>query len=56
MLKWALVYVVNRLLIFAVVAIANSAYFQTSCGGGISLAGQVERALEGLNEIARSLP
>jgi hypothetical protein len=56
MLKWTLVYIVNRLLIFALVAVAINAYFQTSCGGGFSLAGQVERALEGLNDISRALP
>jgi hypothetical protein len=56
MLKWTLAYIVNRLLIFALVAMAINAYFQTSCGGGLSLAGQVERALQGLSEISRALP
>jgi hypothetical protein len=56
MLKWALVYIVNRVLIFALVAIAINAYFQTSCGGGFSLARQVEQALQGLNDISRAFP
>jgi hypothetical protein len=55
MLKWVASYIANRLFILALVMLAMNAYFRTTCGAGISVVDQVQRALAGLDQISRVL-
>jgi hypothetical protein len=55
MLKWIITYVLNRLLILAVLMFGVSAYFRSTCGGGASILEQVQRVSDGLNAISRVL-
>jgi hypothetical protein len=56
MLKSAIAFVVNRLLILAAVWMVLNAYARDNCRGGESHFGTIERALEGWRELQRALP
>jgi hypothetical protein len=55
MLKWAVTFVVNRLIALVVMMFVVSSFFRTSCVAGNSVVGQLEQALSGLKEISRAL-
>ncbi len=55
MLKWAISYVLKRLLVAAALIFGISGYFRVSCGSGASILEQVQRISEGLNAISRIL-
>jgi hypothetical protein len=56
MMKSAIAFVVNRLLVLAAVWMFVSAYGRDDCRGGVSHIGTFERALEGWRELQRALP
>jgi hypothetical protein len=54
MLKWSIKFVINRLIVLAVILVVLSFYLRTSCGR-ISFMGQLEQNLSSLKDIGRAL-
>jgi hypothetical protein len=55
MLKWAVTFVVNRLIALFVIMFVVSTFFRTTCVAGNSVVGQLEQALSGLKELSHAL-
>jgi hypothetical protein len=56
MIKWAVTFVINRLIVLAAILFAMNTFGRTSCeAGGTSFQDEIGQALTGLKEISRVL-